>query len=104
MVLAAGARLPNLAKIMIPRLVYADWTTTKSTGSSSFRRIPPPPKRLDALRDHHKRAWSVESNPAIQLVTSLMRACTPPKNTAIFSRRCFRSARWWIFTMPRSSS
>ncbi|RZA08785.1 MAG: hypothetical protein EOP11_03785, partial [Proteobacteria bacterium] len=76
-VLAAGARLPNLAKIMIPRLVYSDWTDEEINWelqlSAEYHRRQ---KRLDALRDHHKRAWSVESNPAIQLVTSLMRKCT----------------------------
>ena len=76
-VLAAGARLPNLAKIMIPRLVYGDWSDEEINWelqlSAEYHRRQ---KRLDALRDHHKRAWSVESNPAIQLVTSLMRKCT----------------------------
>jgi two-component system NtrC family sensor kinase len=75
--LATGARLPNLAKIMIPRLVYNDWGDDEIIWeiqlAAEFHRRQ---KRLDALRDHQKRSWSVESNPAIQLVTSLMRKCT----------------------------
>ena len=76
-VLAAGARLPNLAKIMIPRLVYSDWSDEEIQWeiqlSAEYHRRQ---KRLEALRDHQKRSFSVESNPAIQLVTSLMRKCT----------------------------
>lgn len=76
-VLAMGEKLPNLAKIMVPHTIYADsepseilWYLEHTSQIAKRRR------RLSALRDHHKRSWSQGSNPAINLVTALMRKCT----------------------------
>ena len=75
--LAAGAKLPNLAKILIPHSIYSDWSPEEIVwqlqlaGEGNRRH-----RRLDALRDHHRRSWNLETNPAINLVTNLMRKCT----------------------------
>ena len=76
-ILATGKKLPNLAKILIPRLIYADWRKEEilwslAMGADSNKKH----KRLEALRDHHKRSWNLNDNPAINLVTALMRKCT----------------------------
>lgn len=76
-VLACGEKLPNLAKILVPTIIFANrtreeiyWAVQQLTDSHRRK------KRLDALRDHHKRSVNVDANPAIQLVTNLMRKCT----------------------------
>jgi hypothetical protein len=75
--LATSAKLPNLAKILIPHLLHTGWSPeemvweVQRAGDFHRRR-----RRLDALRDHHKRSWNLEANPAINLVTNLMRKCT----------------------------
>ena len=75
--LAAGKNVPNLAKVMSPALLYVDWSEAEilyqlEHGVSLFRRK----RRLGALRDHRNRSWNLESNPAINLVTNVMRRCT----------------------------
>lgn len=76
-VLAAGPRLPNLAKILVPHLIYDDWSEEEIIWelqqAADYNRRS---RRLDALRDHHKRSWNIDANPAINLVTNLMRKCT----------------------------
>lgn len=76
-VLAMGDRMPNLAKILIPHTIYSDaepneilWYLEHTSHIARRRR------RLTALRDHHRRSWGQGSNPAINLVTALMRKCT----------------------------
>lgn len=76
-VLASGPKLPNLAKILIPPILYSDWSEEEilmemQSNADLHRRA----RRLEALRDHHKRSWNPEANPAINLVTNLMRKCT----------------------------
>jgi signal transduction histidine kinase len=76
-VLASGPRLPNLAKILIPHMIYNDWSDEEISrelkqAAEFYRRS----RRLEALRDHHKRSWNLDANPAINLVTNLMRKCT----------------------------
>jgi two-component system NtrC family sensor kinase len=75
--LASEKKLPNLAKILVPHPVYTDWSPSEMAWqiqkAAEFHRRK---RRLDALRDHHKRSWNLESNPAINLVTNLMRKCT----------------------------
>ncbi|MGZ3661452.1 MAG: ATP-binding protein [Bdellovibrionota bacterium] len=75
--LAAAKKVPNLAKVMSPALLYVDWSAEEilyqlEHGVSLFRRK----RRLSALRDHRNRSWNLESNPAINLVTNVMRRCT----------------------------
>jgi signal transduction histidine kinase/PAS domain-containing protein len=75
--LAAGKKVPNLAKVMGQTLLHADWPAAEvlhqlDHGVSLFRRK----RRLAALRDHRNRSLNVESNPAIHLVTNVMRRCT----------------------------
>ncbi len=76
-VLAVGTKLPNLAKILVPHVVYGEWAEEEIhwiiKQAADFHRRS---RRLEALRDHHKRRWNVESNPAINLVTNIMRKCT----------------------------
>lgn len=75
--LVTGKKLPNLAKILVPHPIYTDWgpgeIAWQIQRAAEFHRRK---RRLDALRDHHKRSWNLESNPAINLVTNLMRKCT----------------------------
>lgn len=76
-VLATGPKLPNLAKILVPHLILHDWSDEEISwelqlAADVYRRT----RRLEALRDHHKRSWGTEANPAINLVTNLMRKCT----------------------------
>jgi signal transduction histidine kinase/PAS domain-containing protein len=74
--LAAAKKIPNLAKVMSTGLIYVDWSPSEilyqlEHGVSLSRRK----RRLTALRDHRNRSWSLESNPAINLVTNIMRRC-----------------------------
>jgi two-component system, NtrC family, sensor kinase len=75
--LVAGKKLPNLAKILVPNLAGADWPEEEllwqieHTAGLQRRK-----RRLVALRDHHSKSSSLETNPAINLVTNLMRKCT----------------------------
>jgi two-component system, NtrC family, sensor kinase len=76
-VLASGPKLPNLAKILVPHILYSDWSDEEiawelRAAGEFYRRS----RRLEALRDHHQRSWNPDSNPAINLVTNLMRKCT----------------------------
>lgn len=75
--LATSAKLPNLAKILIPHSLHVDWTPNEMAWqvkrAGDFHRRK---RRLEALRDHHRRSWNIEANPAINLVTNLMRKCT----------------------------
>jgi signal transduction histidine kinase len=75
--LAAAKKVPNLAKVMSPALLYVDWGIEEilyqlEHGVSLFRRK----RRLAALRDHRNRSYNLEANPAINLVTNVMRRCT----------------------------
>ncbi len=75
--LAVGTKIPNLAKILVPRMLYAAWSPEEiqeeiHQAIAIHRRK----KRLEALRDHHKRSQQSGANPAIHLVTNLMRKCT----------------------------
>jgi nitrogen-specific signal transduction histidine kinase len=75
--LVAGEKMPNLAKILMPKVVYISWQPEEiawvlGRAAELHRRR----KRLEALRDHHRRSRAPESNPAIHLVTSIMRKCT----------------------------
>lgn len=75
--LAAAKKVPNLAKVMSPGLLYVDWSEPEilyqlEQGVSLYRRK----RRLGALRDHRNRSWNLEANPAINLVTNVMRRCT----------------------------
>ncbi len=75
--LAAGKKVPNLAKVVSPGLLYVDWQDEEilwqlEHAVALYRRK----RRLMALRDHRNRSWNLEANPAINLVTSLMRRCT----------------------------
>lgn len=75
--LVTDKKLPNLAKILVPMPVYADWKPAElSWQVQRAAEVHRRKRRLDALRDHHKRSWNLESNPAINLVTNLMRKCT----------------------------
>jgi signal transduction histidine kinase/PAS domain-containing protein len=74
--LAAGKKIPNLAKVMSASLLYVDWKDEEiawqlEQAVSLFRRK----RRLLALRDHRNRSWNIETNPAINLVTNVMRRC-----------------------------
>ncbi len=76
-ILALGEKMPNLAKILIPHTIHAEsnhaeilWYLEHTSQIAKRRR------RLSALRDHQKRSWGQGSNPAINLVTALMRKCT----------------------------
>ncbi len=75
--LAAGKKIPNFAKVMAPALLYADWNKEEilyqlDHANGLCRRK----RRLGALRDHRNRSWNLEANPAINLVTNVMRRCT----------------------------
>ncbi|HEY8278829.1 MAG TPA: ATP-binding protein, partial [Bdellovibrionota bacterium] len=75
--LAAGKKIPNLAKVMAPGLLYVEWGEREilhqiESGISLYRRR----RRLEALRDHRNRSINLDTNPAIHLVTSVMRRCT----------------------------
>ena len=75
--LAAAKKVPNLAKVMSPALLYLDWGVDEilyqlEHGVSLCRRR----RRLAALRDHRNRSYNLEANPAINLVTNVMRRCT----------------------------
>lgn len=76
-ILLAEEKIPNLAKILSPHMIFGDadeseilWGLYKANESLRLK------KRLEALRDHHKRSWNQDSNPAIKLVTNLMKKCT----------------------------
>lgn len=74
--LAAGKKVPNLAKVMATSLLCVDWNEEEiawqlEQATSLFRRK----RRLNALRDHRNRSWNIETNPAIILVTNVMRRC-----------------------------
>lgn len=75
--LASGDKIPNLAKILSPSMLpggaSAEEIRWQMEHASEIARRK---RRLAALRDHHKRSWGQESNPAINLVTNLMRKCT----------------------------
>lgn len=75
--LAAGKKVPNLAKVLSSGLIYANWSDEEilyqlEHAVGLYRRK----HRLGALRDHRNRSWNIESNPAINLVTNVMRRCT----------------------------
>lgn len=75
--LAVGKKMPNLAKVMAPEVLYSGWTEEEilfqlEHALGLHRRR----KRLTALRDHRNRSWNLETNPAINLVTNVMRRCT----------------------------
>ena len=75
--LATGAKLPNLAKILMPPLLDCRWSSEElqwelQAAVDSQRRN----RRLEALRDHQKRGRNLEANPAIHLLTNLMKKCT----------------------------
>ncbi len=75
--LAAGKKVPNLAKVMAPGLIYVNWSEEEilyqlEHAIGLYRRK----HRLSALRDHRNRSWNIEANPAINLVTNVMRRCT----------------------------
>jgi len=74
--LATGKKVPNLAKVMAASLLYVDWKEDEiawqlEQAVSLYRRK----RRLTALRDHRNRSWNIETNPAINLVTNVMRRC-----------------------------
>jgi nitrogen-specific signal transduction histidine kinase len=76
-ILAVGAKLPNLAKILVPRVLHSDlskeeiiWEIQNAADLSRQK------KRLHALRNHHQESSKIDHNPAINLVTGLMRKCT----------------------------
>jgi|GEM_PF-2466291 len=75
--LAAGIKVPNLAKVMAASLLHVDWKDEEiawqlEQSVSLYRRK----RRLAALRDHRNRSWNIETNPAINLVTNVMRRCS----------------------------
>jgi two-component system NtrC family sensor kinase len=75
--LAAGKKIPNLAKVMATGLLFAHWRDDEivwqlEQAQSLYRRK----RRLLALRDHRNRSWNIETNPAINLVTNVMRRCS----------------------------
>jgi hypothetical protein len=75
--LVAGKKIPNLAKVMSPGLLYAEWSDAEilyqlEHALAILRRK----RRLTALREHRSRSWNLEANPAINLVTNVMRRCT----------------------------
>lgn len=74
--LAAGKKVPNLAKVMATNLLCVDWKEDEiawqlEQAVSLCRRR----RRLTALREHRNRSWNIENNPAINLVTNVMRRC-----------------------------
>lgn len=77
MVLYVKDKIPNLAKILNPYLIYADskvediaWTLEKALFSSRSLR------RLEAIRSNHQSPINLESNPALQFITEVMKKCT----------------------------
>lgn len=73
--LAVGKKVPNLAKIFTPSIVYESSSKEEIVWSinASFDRQKKN-RRLDALRDHQKKSWNLNDNPAVNLVTNLMRS------------------------------
>ncbi|MCO5141883.1 MAG: HAMP domain-containing histidine kinase [Oligoflexia bacterium] len=76
-VLGVADKIPNLAKILTPMILYSDWNKDEIRSSmliaySNWKKD----KRLLALRDHHKRGANLDKNPIVGLVTSLMNKCT----------------------------
>lgn len=75
--LAAGKKIPNLAKVMATGLLWAHWRDDEiawqlEQAQGLYRRK----RRLVALRDHRNRSWNIDTNPAINLVTNVMRRCS----------------------------
>lgn len=75
--LAAGKKIPNLAKVMATGILFAHWRDQEvawqlEQAQGLYRRK----RRLTALRDHRNRSWNIETNPAINLVTNVMRRCS----------------------------
>lgn len=75
--LAAGKKIPNLAKVMATGLLWAHWRDEEvawhlEQAQGLYRRR----RRLAALRDHRNRSWNIDTNPAINLVTNVMRRCS----------------------------
>lgn len=84
-ILSSEEKIPNLAKILAPNFISSDltenevyWNLEHSSDLAKKKR------RLGALRDHHNRSLSQESNPAINLVTNLMSKCTIAEDFQIF--------------------
>jgi nitrogen-specific signal transduction histidine kinase len=76
-ILAAGQKLPNLAKILVPRIIPNDFSKDEIIWEiQNTLDLARQKKRLDALRNHHQESTKVDHNPAINLVTGLMRKCT----------------------------
>ncbi len=76
-ILAAGQKLPNLAKILVPRIIPHDFSKEEIIWEiQNTLDLARQKKRLDALRNHHQESTKVDHNPAINLVTGLMRKCT----------------------------
>jgi signal transduction histidine kinase len=76
-ILAVGAKLPNLAKILVPRVLGADLSKEEVLWEiQNAADLARQKKRLNALRNHHQESSNIDHNPAINLVTGLMRKCT----------------------------
>ena len=75
-ILFSGDRIPNLAKILTPRIISKNfspedlnWILNCEIEASRRRR------RLGALRNHQSRSSRTEVNPALNLITTLMKKC-----------------------------
>ncbi len=76
-ILAAGQKLPNLAKIVVPRVLPHDFSKEETIWEiQNTLDLARQKKRLSALRNHHQENTKIDHNPAINLVTGLMRKCT----------------------------
>lgn len=76
-VVYAKDRLPNIVKVLAPFVLLGTFTAEETSyvlhaALGSLRKN----KRLAALENHQKRGGGLDQNPALNLITSLVKKCT----------------------------